>query len=69
MLGYGQQTRWYQIVENLMLSSYKKSNLLFMLFLKYCYDIANLLFWVLQACLNNPSENNNINLKETFIFI
>ena len=40
-----------------------------MLFLKYCYDIANLLFWVLQACLNNPSENNNINLKETFIFI
>ena len=42
--------------------SCKKSNSSFIVFLKYCYDIASLLFWILWTCLATPTKNNSINL-------
>ena len=39
------------------------------LFLEILQDIADLIFWVLSACTATPIKNNNINLKETLLFI
>ena len=38
-------------------------------FLRYCKDIANLLFWELQECLIIPIKSHSINLQETFMLI
>ena len=38
-------------------------------FLRYCKDIANLLFWGLLECWTTPIKSHNINLQETFMFI
>ena len=50
-------------------SACKKSSSYLPSFLWFCKDIANLLFWVLWACLTTPTKTNDINLKETLIFI
>ena len=42
--------------------SCKKSNSSFIVFLKYCYYIASLLFWILWTCLATSTKNNSINL-------
>ena len=34
--------------------------------LTYCKDIANLLFWVLYACLSTHTQSDTINLETTF---
>ena len=49
----------------LCLSAWKKSTSSLTSFLRYCNKIANLLFWVLWACLKNDS----INLQKTSMFI
>ena len=38
-------------------------------FLRYCNDIANLLFWVLWACLAMATKNVDINLQKNLMFI
>ena len=52
-----------------LLSSCKKSNFAFISFLKYSWDIASLLFWVLWTCLGNFTKTNSINLLETLMFM
>ena len=37
--------------------------------MRYCKDIAKLLFWELWACLLTQSQSDTINLKKTFVFI
>ena len=46
-----------------------KSNLSLNSFLEHCKDIANLLIWVLWACLDTSTRGNSINLLETLKFI
>ena len=50
-------------------SACKKSSSYLPSFLWFCKDIANLLFWVLWACLAMASKNNGINLLKTLMFI
>ena len=38
-------------------------------FLRYYIDFANLLFWVIWACLAMPTKINQINLWESLMFI
>ena len=51
------------------LSSGKKSTSSFTFCLRYCIDIANLLFWVLWVCLATDTQSDTINLKKTSAFI
>ena len=44
------------------LSACKKSTSALTSFLRYCQDIANLLFWEIWECLTNPIKNQSINL-------
>ena len=44
------------------LSSCKKYHLSLTTFLKYCYNVTSLLFWVLWTCLVTPTKTNSINL-------
>ena len=41
----------------------------FVLFLRYCKNIVNLLFWVLWACLAMTSKKDTMTLHKTFMFI
>ena len=43
------------------LSSCKKINFISDFFLRYCQNIANLLFWELRDCLTIPIKNHSIN--------
>ena len=47
----------------------KKSTSSFTFSLRYCEDIANLLFWVLWVCLAMHTQSDNIRLQKTFVFI
>ena len=51
------------------LSACQKSTLSPPSFLRYCNDIANLLFWVLRACLAMATKNVDINLQKNLMFI
>ena len=37
-------------------------------FLRYCKEIAHLLFWVIWACLATKNENDKTNLKKPLMF-
>ena len=50
------------------LSSCEKSNTSLTSFLKYCWDIANLLFWALWACLATPIKHFSTDLQQSFMF-
>ena len=50
------------------LSACKKSTSSLASFLRYCKEIANLLFWVISACLATHTENDSINLKKSLMF-
>ena len=51
------------------LSAYKKSTSCLPSLLKYCKDIANLLFWELWAYMAMATKNYGIRFKETLILI
>ena len=51
------------------LSACKKSTSSLTSFLRYCKNIANLLFWKLWECLTIPIKNHSINFQETFMLI
>ena len=51
------------------LSTGKKSTLSFTFSLRYCKDIANLLFSVLWTCLATHTQGDTIHLQKTFLFI
>ena len=51
------------------LSESKKPTSFFPFSLRYCKDIANLLFWVLWESLLTHTQNDISNLKKTFVFI
>ena len=51
------------------LSACKKLTSSFTFSLRYYKDIANLLFWVLWACLAMHTHSDTINLKKNFTFI
>ena len=51
------------------LSACKKSTSSLTSFLRYCKNIANLLFWKFWECLTIPIKNHSINFQETFMLI
>ena len=51
------------------LSVCKKSTSSLTFFLKYCKEIADLLFWIIWACLATHTYNDSINLKKPLTFI
>ena len=51
------------------LSASKKSNSSLFFFFRYFKDIANLLFWVLSACLSTANKNDGIILQKTLMII
>ena len=55
--------------KSLMFIYRQKSTLSFTFALTYCKDIANLLLWVLWACLATHTQSDNINLWKTFVLI
>ena len=50
-------------------SAFEKSTLFLSSFLRYCKDISNLLFSVLQTCCAITSKKDTTNLQKTFMFI
>ena len=61
---------WYQFEETFdVYLQDKKSTSSFMLSLRYCNDITNVLFFVLWAWLATHTQSDTINLKRTFVFI
>ena len=48
---------------------YMQESTSFLSSLRYCNEIANLLLWVIWACLATQTYNNSMNLKKPFIFI
>ena len=47
----------------------KESNLPYKFYMRYCKDIAHLLFWVLWKCLAMHTQSDIINLQKNFVSI
>ena len=66
--GLGHLLNWYEMTL-WRLSAGQKSTSSFTFSLRYSRDIANLLFWVLWACLDSHTQSDTVNLQVTFMSI
>ena len=69
MLAHPHQKSLYQFEGNFHANLHAKNQLHSTSFLRYFKEKANLLFWVILACLTTHTWNNSINLKKSLMRI